>query len=88
MGIEFTKRQAQSGQQACKGRGQTLRSPEHCKLGRITGYSSVHCQKPFGSSRECCEEKTIVSHDKFCTVHCGHLDNICRNQSCRAAFII
>ena len=35
-----------------------------------------------------CEEKTIVSHDKFHTVQCAHLDNICRNQSCWAAFII
>jgi len=37
--------QAQSGQQTRKGRGQNLRSPEHCNLNRIIGYSSAHCQK-------------------------------------------
>jgi len=80
--------QAQSGQQTCKGRGQILRIPEHCNVGRIIGYSSAPSQKYFGSSRACCEEKTTVTHDTIYSVHCAHLDNMFSNQSCRDALII
>jgi len=39
-------------------------------------------------SRECCEQKTVLSNNKLNTVQYVHLHNICSNQNCGPEFII